>query len=89
MAQIKESVSATSTGDVGLIPRLERSPGEGNGNTLQYSCLRNPLDREASWATVHRAAKSGTQVRIHACTAHIGTLWDVSRGGGKYYLRYY
>ena len=44
--------------DAGLIPRLERSPGEGNGNPLQHSCLENPIDRGAWWATVHRVAKS-------------------------------
>ena len=40
-------VSAYNVGDLGLIPGLERSPGEGNGNPLQYSCLENPMDREA------------------------------------------
>ena len=44
-------------GDVGPIPGPGRSPGEGNGNTLQYSCLENPMDRGAQWATVHRVAK--------------------------------
>ena len=44
--------------DVGLIPRSGKSPGEGNGNLLQYSCLRNPMDRGAWQATVHRVAKS-------------------------------
>ena len=39
-------------GDVGLIPGLGRSPGEGNGNPLQYSCLGNPMNRGAWWATV-------------------------------------
>ena len=38
-------------GDVGLIPELGRSPGEGNSNPLQYSCLENPMDRGAWWAT--------------------------------------
>ena len=46
-----------STGDVGLIPELGRSPGEVNGNPLQYSCLGNPMDRGAWRATVHRVAK--------------------------------
>ena len=45
--------SACSAGDPGLIPRMGRSPGEGNGNPLQYSCLGNPMDRGAWWATVH------------------------------------
>ena len=46
-----------NAGNAGLIPGSGRSPGEGNGNPLQYSCLRNPLDRRAWWATVHRVAK--------------------------------
>ena len=40
-------------GDLGSIPGSGRSPGEGNGNPVQYSCLRNPMDREAWQATVH------------------------------------
>ena len=44
--------------DVGLIPGSGRSPGEGHGKPLQYSCLENPMDRGAWWATVHRVAKS-------------------------------
>ena len=43
----------TNVGDVGSIPESGRSPGEGNGNLLQYSCLGNPMDRGAWWATVH------------------------------------
>ena len=46
--------------DVGLIPGSGRSPGGGNGNLLQYSCLENPMDRGAWQATVHRVAKSWT-----------------------------
>ena len=49
--------SARDTGDVGLIPGSGRSPGEGNGNLLQYSCLENPKDRGAWRATVHGVAK--------------------------------
>ena len=45
--------SASSEGDLGSIPGFERSPGEGNGNPLQYSCLGNPTDKGAWWATVH------------------------------------
>ena len=44
--------------DPGLIPGSERSPDEGTGNPLQYSCLENPMDRGAWWATVHGVAKS-------------------------------
>ena len=46
--------------DLGLIPGLGRSPGEGNGNPFQYSCLENPMDRGAWQATVHEVAKSQT-----------------------------
>ena len=45
-------------GDVGSIPRLGRAPGEGNGNSLQYTCLGNPMDREVCRTTDHGAAKS-------------------------------
>ena len=44
---------------MGSVPGLERSPGEGNGNPLQYSCLENPMDRGAWWATVHGVARVG------------------------------
>ena len=50
--------SACSAGNQGLIPGFGRSSGEGNGNPLQYSCLENPMDREALWATVGGVAKS-------------------------------
>ena len=49
--------------NVGLIPGLERSPGEGNGNPAQYSCLENPMDRGAWQATVHGVAKCQTQLK--------------------------
>ena len=48
--------------DPGLIPGVGRSPGEGNGNPLQYSCLENPMDGGAWWATVHGVAKSRTRL---------------------------
>jgi len=50
--------NAGATGDMGLIPGSGRSPGEGNGNPLQYACLENPMDRGACWGTVHGVAKS-------------------------------
>ena len=53
-------VSACNAGDLGSIPGLGTSPGEGNGNPLQYSCLENPVDGGAWWATVHGVAKSRT-----------------------------
>ena len=46
-------------GDAGLIPGSGRSPGEGNGNTLQYSCLENPMDRGPGRATVHGSQRVG------------------------------
>ena len=55
-------VSACNAGDPGSIPGSGRSPGEGNGNPLQDSCLENPMDREAWWATVHGVAKSRTRL---------------------------
>ena len=54
----KESVC--NAGDPGLILGLRRSPGEGNGNPLQYSCLENPMDKGACQATVHGVTKSQT-----------------------------
>ena len=54
--------SACNVGDLGSIPGLGRSPGEGNGNPLQYSCLENPTDRGAWWATVYGVTKSQTQL---------------------------
>ena len=52
--------SACNMGNLGLIPGWGRSSGEGNGNPLQYSCLENPMDRGAWWATVHGIIKSQT-----------------------------
>jgi len=49
--------------DMGSIPGSERSPGGGHGNLLQYSCLENPMDRGPWRATVHRVAKSQTQLK--------------------------
>ena len=58
VAQSSESKeSARNVGDTGLIPESGRSPGEGNGNPLQYSCLENPMDRGAWRATVHGVTK--------------------------------
>ena len=54
--------STCSVGDPGSIPGSGRSPGEGNGNPLQYSCLENPMIRGAWQATVHEVAKSRTRL---------------------------
>ena len=56
-AEVK--ASACNVGDLGSIPGSGRSPGEGNGNPLQYSCLANPVDRGAWWATVHGSQRVG------------------------------
>ena len=58
--------NAGDTGDIGSIPGLERSPGGGNGNPLQYSFLKNPMDRRAWQATVYRVAMSWAH--LSACT---------------------
>ena len=55
--------SAWNAGDLGSFPGSGRSPGEVNGNTLQYSCLENSMDRGAWWATVHGVTKSRTGLR--------------------------
>ena len=56
----KAEASACNEEDLGSIPGSGRSPGEGDGNPLQYSCLENPMERGAWWATVHRVTKSRT-----------------------------
>ena len=67
----KESpCNARAAANMGSIPDLGKSPGEGHGNPLQYSCLENPMNRGAWQATVHRVAKSWTWLKwlsTHAC----------------------
>ena len=60
MAQLVESTC--NVGDLGSIPGWGRSPVEGNGNPLQYSCLENSTDRGTWWAAVHAVTKSQTQM---------------------------
>ena len=68
VAQMVKNLPANAgdTGNEGLIPGLGKSPGEGNGNPLQYSCLENPMDRGAWQATVHGVKKSRTRLSTHA-----------------------
>ena len=65
----KESAcNAADTGDVGSTPGSGRSPGEGNGNPPQYSCLGNPMDRGGWQTTVQRVEESDTAERLRTCT---------------------
>ena len=66
--------SAHNMGDLGLIPRLGRSPGEGKGYPLQYSCLENPMDRGAWWAAVHGVTEGRTQLSNFTFTFHFHAL---------------
>ena len=59
-------VSTGDTRDMCLVPGSVQPPGGGKGNPLQYSCLKNPMDRGAWWATVQRVAKSQTQLSNYA-----------------------
>ena len=61
-------VSACNAGDLGSIPGWGRSPGEGNGNPLYYSCLENPMDGGTWWATVHGVTNSRTQLSVFTFT---------------------
>ena len=64
-SQVKNPpTNAGDAGDTGLASRSGRSPGGGNGDPLQCSCLENPMDRGAWWATVHRVAKSQIQISM-------------------------
>ena len=70
-----------NAGDSGSIPGLGRSPGKGNGNPLQYSCLGNPMDRKAWWATVHGTAKSWTGLSNSTTTRKL--IDDKNQGWGN------
>ena len=64
---LKNPPTKAEVRDVALIPGLGRSSGGGDGNPLQYSCLENPMDRGAWWATVHNVTESDmTEVTYHA-----------------------
>ena len=76
------AANARDTKEVGLIPGLERSPGEGNGNPLQYSCLENSMDRGAWQATVHGVSElDRLSAHAHAHThTHTHTHTHMSNG---------
>ena len=78
--------------DTGSIPRLGRSAGKGNGYPFQYSCLENPMDRGAWWATVHNVTKSRTQLKwlsMHTCMLISSDLliWCTSPAPQQYVAR--
>ena len=90
--------SACNAGDLGLIPGSGRSPGERNGTPLQYSCLENPMDGGAWWATVHRVAKSRTWLSDFTFTFLFSTTretalhgditrWSIPKSDWLYYLQ--
>ena len=74
--------STYNAGDPGLIPGLGRSPGEGNRNPLQYSCLENPMDQGAYRATVHGVAESQTWLSDFTFTtwSNNAITWYISNG---------
>ena len=86
-----DKASVYNVGDRGLIPGSGRSPGEGNGNPLQYYCLENPLDRGAWQATVHGVAKSQTRLsdfnQINPHKALSKTQPGIQQIFNKYYLQ--
>ena len=70
-------VNAGNAGDVNSVPEYQKSPGAGNGNPLQYSCLDSSMDRGAWYATVHGATKSWTRLtNTHSCIA--GRFFTIS-----------
>ena len=68
-------VNAGDLRDTGSTPGSGRSPREGHGNPLQYSSLKNPMDRGAWWATVHAVAQSQTQLSDSACMHTYVYIW--------------
>ena len=80
VAQLAES--AWNAGDLGSIPGSGRSPGEGNGNPLQYSCLENPMDRGAWQATVHGVARVGPDLETKPPPPYLWHKYQTLKGGG-------
>ena len=73
--------SAGDTGDTGSVPGSGRSPGEGNGNVLQYSCLGNPIDRRAWRATVHGFAEdlNRTKQKVKEESEKVGLKFNIQK----------
>ena len=71
--------SAYNAGDPGSVPGSGRSPGEGNGSPLQYSCLENPKDGRAWWAAIHRVAKSQARLNEQRFSVETKVLSDMQR----------
>ena len=67
--------SAGNVRDLGLIPGSGRCPGQGNGNPFQYSCLENPTDRGAWWASVQGITKNQTRMSVHTHTHTYTHTW--------------
>ena len=85
MAQLVKNLPANAgdAEDTGSIPGWGRSPGEGNGNLLQHSCLENPMDRGAWQATVHVVTKSGTCLRrLSTRTREVHEAFPTSKSSG-------
>ena len=76
-AEVK--ASACNVGDLGSIPGLGRSPGEGNGNPLQYSCLENPMDGGAWWATFHGSQRVGHDSVTSLYSNSMFNIWSTSK----------
>ena len=77
--------SACNAGDCSSIPGSGRSPGQGNGNPLRYSCLENPTDRGAWWATVHGVTKSQTRLSDFTSQPYLGSAIN----GLKFWIKVY
>ena len=78
---LEVKLSTCNAGDLGLIPGSGRSPGEGNGNPLQYSCLENSTDRGTWWATVHGFLKSWTWLSDFTFTSVFNPIMKVPPSG--------
>ena len=80
---LEGKASTCNVGDLGSIPESGRSPGEGNGNPLQYSCLENPMDRGAWEAAVHEVTKSRTQLSDFTSPLRRQAIINVDKDGEK------